>query len=101
MVNVVNPLESNEELNIFKLVRIARNLKVKDLAKELQVSTAYINAIESGTKYPAERLLRDYAIALDVDETVIRTFKPENQGSHKFEHVLLSLLKMICDIEDE
>lgn len=100
-MNVVKPLESSEEMNIFRLVRIARNLKVKDIAAELSVSTAYINAIENGERYPSDRLLRDYAIALGVEEDVIRTFRPEKQRSRKFEHVLLSLLKLICDIDDE
>lgn len=92
----VQPMKSVEELNIFRLLRIARNLKVKDLAQELSISSAYINAIENGERFPSARLLRDYAIALDVSEEVLTTFKPEKQKNRRFENVLLSLLQMIC-----
>ena len=61
-----------ENRNIFRLLRIARDRKVKDLADELLVTPAYINAIEKGDRQPSERLVRDYARALDVDEQVIR-----------------------------
>ena len=90
----VQPIDSVQELNVFRLLRIARNLKVKDLAEALSVSSAYINAIENGERYPSDRLLRDYAIALDVSEELFSTFKPKN---NKFENILLSLLQMICN----
>lgn len=91
----VRSLGSVEELNVFRLLRIARNLKVKDLAQELSVSSAYINAIENGERFPSDRLLRDYAIALGVDQEVFLTFKPEKQQNKCFENVLLSLLQII------
>lgn len=95
----VQPLESGAELNIFRLIRIAKNIKVKDLAEELAVSTAYINAIENGDRFPSKRLLRDYAVALGVDEEVILTFQPEKYKNKRFENVLLSILQMICSLE--
>ena len=39
---------TGENRNIFRLLRIARDRKVKDLADELLVTPAYINAIEKG-----------------------------------------------------
>lgn len=95
----VQPMESVEELNVFRLLRIARNLKVKDLAQELSVSSAYINAIENGERFPSDRLLRDYAIVLGVSEDVFLTFKPEEQKNKRFENILLSLLQMICNTD--
>ena len=95
----VQQMESVEELNVFRLLRIARNLKVKDLAEELSVSSAYINAIENGERFLSDRLLRDYAIALGVSEDVFLTFKPENHKNKRFENVLLSLLQMICNTD--
>ncbi len=92
----VHPLESVEELNVFRLLRIARNLRVKDLAQELSVSSAYINAIENGERFPSDRLLRDYAIALGVSEEVFLSFKPEEQNNKRFENIMLSLLQIIC-----
>lgn len=95
-----NAEEQKSRLNIFYLLRIAQGIKVKDLAQELSVTPAYINAIESGEKFPSKRLLRDYAQALDVDIETILTFNPEDHTDKKFKNVLLSILKMICDMDE-
>ena len=42
----------NDDLNIFRLLRIAREKKVKDIAEDLLVTPAYINAIEKGKRIP-------------------------------------------------
>lgn len=86
----------NKDINIFKLLRIARNKDTKEVADELLVTTAYINAIESGKKLPSKRLLRDYARVLDVDEEILTSFNSEQYKNSKFENVLLNILNMIC-----
>ena len=89
--------DRSKDTNVFRLLRIARNKKVKELADELLVTPAYINAIENNERYPSDRLIRSYAHALHVDENVIKTFDPENdQGNEYFEKALLRLLKLIC-----
>ena len=95
-----NPDAQSGKLNIFRLLRIARDIKVKDLAQELSVTPAYINAIENGERFPSNRLLRDYAKALGVDTETILCFKPEDQINKRFENVLLSILQMICKTDD-
>ena len=85
----------DNKLNIFRLLRIARDIKVKDLAQELSVTPAYINAIENGERFPSDRLLKDYAQALGVEKDTILNFKLEDQKNKKFENVLLTLLQMI------
>lgn len=92
--------KKDNNLNIFRLLRIARDKKVKDIANELSVTSAYINAIENGERFPSERLLRDYAKVLEVNEEIIKNFKPEKQKNQRFEHILLRILQMICDIDD-
>ena len=92
-------LEKNKKLNVFRLLRIARDKKVKDLAEELSVTPAYIHAIENGERFPADRLLNDYAQALGVSVETILNFKPNGTGNNKFENILLSLLRMICKEE--
>lgn len=87
----------DNKLNIFRLLRIARDIKVKDLAQELSVTPAYINAIENGERFPSDRLLKDYAQALGVEKDTILNFKLEDQKNKKFENVLLTLLQMICN----
>lgn len=90
-----------EKPTVFYLLRVARNKKVKDLAEELEVSPAYINAIESGQRYPSKRLLRDYAGALGVEVSTIEEFYQNRSGNQPFENLLLALLKMICPSDGE
>lgn len=91
---------TNNNLNIFRLLRIARDKKVKELATDLRVTPAYINAIEKGDRTPSDRLVRDYAEALNIDEEIILTFSKENTSTTNFEHFLLSLLQQICSLDD-
>ncbi len=91
--------QSNNSLNVFRLLRIARDKKVKELANDLLVTPAYINAIEKGDKTPSERLIRDYAEALNVDVQLIKRFS-KNTANTNFEHFLLHLLESICSIDD-
>lgn len=89
-------MSSKETPNIFRLLRIARNKKVKDLANDLRVTPAYINAIESNDRIPSDRLLQNYAIALDVPEEIFHTFDISNNGEPQwFEKALLRLLQLI------
>ena len=76
-------IDDNKKLNIFRLLRIARDIKVTDLAKILRVTPAYINAIERGERIPSDRLLRDYAQTLKVSEELILTFNKEERTSLK------------------
>ena len=91
---------TNNNLNIFRLLRIARDKKVKELANDLLVTPAYINAIEKGDRKPSERLIRDYAEALNVDEQIIKNFSKNTTSNTNFEHFLLSLLQTICSLDD-
>ncbi len=92
--------KTNNKLNIFRLLRIARDKKVKELAEDLLVTPAYINAIEKGDRKPSERLIRDYAEALNVDEQIIKTFSENPTSNISFEHLLLSLLQAICSLDE-
>ncbi|MGI6012512.1 MAG: helix-turn-helix transcriptional regulator [Ruminococcus sp.] len=92
--------KTEDNLNVFRLLRIARDKKVKELAEELLVTPSYINAIEKGDRKPSERLIRDYAEALHVDVEVIKTFSEKTGDNTKFEQRLLSLLQIICSLDD-
>lgn len=91
---------SHNQSNIFRLLRIARDKKVKELAEDLLVTPAYINAIEKGDRKPSERLIRDYAKVLNVDEEIIKNFSKETPSNNSFERLLLSLLQTICSLDD-
>ena len=91
-----NDISSNN-LNVFYLLRVAQDIKVKDLAETLSVTPAYIHAIEKGERVPSERLLKYYAEALGVTPEIIESFCPNDHKDKKFKEVLLWILKKICD----
>jgi transcriptional regulator with XRE-family HTH domain len=96
-ISIDPKLNSKNSTNIFRLLRIARDVKVKELADKLRVTPAYINAIESGTRIPSSRLIKDYSEALDVDEEVILKLGFEANKNKPFEKLLLTLLRFICE----
>ena len=88
-------MENN--INIFRLLRIARDKKVKELAQDLLITPAYINAIEKGNRIPSERVIRDYARSLNIPEEMIYSLM--NQIENSFEKTLLNVLEMICEYD--
>lgn len=89
-----------KKLNVFRLLRIAKDKTVKELAAELSVTPAYINAIENGDRFPSDSLVQEYAKAFNVSTETISTFKPSENGPHRFERTMLSLLEKICEVAD-
>ena len=88
---------NNSRLNIYRLLRIAKDLKTKEVADELRVATAYLSDIEKGESTPSVRLRRNYANLFKLDEDYIVSFTPEKD----FEHTMLKLLEFICKAEEE
>lgn len=90
--------KNDSSLNIFKLLRIMRNKTTRQLAEELEITPAYISAIESGARFPSKRLLRDYAAALGVQPETLQAYDPDNKGNEKFNQLMLHLLNIITKI---
>lgn len=85
--------------NVYRLLRIARNKRVKDIADELGVTSAYISSIESGDREPSLDMIPKYARALEVDENTLFYFRdPANQPG-TFEYFLLAILEKITKLD--
>jgi transcriptional regulator with XRE-family HTH domain len=97
VVSIALNIAPNSRANIFRLLRIARDIKVKELANKLRVTPEYINAIERGKKIPSCRLIKDYSDVLNVDESIIIQFNKESENNSPFEKKMLSLLKLIVE----
>ena len=88
-----------QENNVYRLLRIARDMKVRDIAEAVGVTPAYINAIESGKREPSLDKIPAYAKALRVDENTLFYFrKPENQYT-TFEKFLRAILDKIVALD--
>jgi len=90
---------NQSENNVYRLLRIARDLKVKDIADQLNVTPAYINAIESGKREPSIKLISEYAKVLNVDENTLFHFRDPNNQPKTFETFLLAILNRIAHLD--
>ena len=93
------------ERNIFKFLRMIRDIKVTDLAKTLDVSPANISSIEAGRHSPSKRLLEDYAQALGVTPDFINNHLPGSEnsenGADRYEEYLFSVLNDVLTLDQE
>ncbi len=85
--------------NVYRLLRIARDMRVKDVADALGVTPAYISAIEAGKREPSLDLIPAYARALGVDENTLFYFRDPKNKPGTFEKFLLKLLERISALE--
>ncbi len=101
MEKIINKEEELSGYNIYKLLRIARNIPAKQLSDELGVSAAYIHAIETGERQPSDSLKKEYLRALNVNEELLDAFSKKNKNVSSFEKLLFSLLKLIIKSDPE
>ena len=92
--------ENESENNIYRLLRIARDLKVKDVAEKLNVSPAYICAIEAGKREPSINMLSDYAHVLGIDANTLLELRNTKKPPDKFEEFLFYILKKIIEFDN-
>lgn len=90
----------DKNLNIFHLLRIARNTTIQELTEKLSISRAYVCLIENGERLPSKRLLRDYARLFGVSTELLQNFDPQKQPEPKYENSMLYLLKEILKKKD-
>lgn len=83
--------------NVYRLLRIARDMKMKDLARQVDVTPAYISAIEAGKREPSRDKITAYAKALRVDENTIFHFREVGNDLGGFETFMLAILKAIVE----
>lgn len=92
---------ASPENNVYRLLRIARDLRVKDVAEALDVTPAYISAIEAGKREPSTKLISEYARVLGVDANTLLYFRDPDHHPQKFESFLLTLLQKIVALDHE
>ena len=94
-----NEEKIEEKYNIYKMARIARDMSAKDLADKLEVSPAYVHAIESGAKQPSKRLKRDYLEALNLNEEIVDMYSKKVSDFSTYEKLLHFLLELILKLD--
>lgn len=82
--------------NVLKLLRIAKEMSIKDLATQMSVSSTYISEVEANNKKPSLDMLTKYSEALDVSKSTIMYFDEEGEKSgYNYQQLLLAILKEI------
>lgn len=87
--------------NVYRLLRIARDLKVREVAELVGVTPAYINAIESGKREPSLDKIPAYAKALRVDENTLFYFRNSEEQHGPFEKFMLAILNKLVDMDSK
>lgn len=82
--------------NLYRLLRISRDIPVHDLAKAAGVTNSYICAIEKGDRTPSPRVESDILNALQVTPEQFSYMKQKNANIGKFEQALLMVLQVLC-----
>lgn len=92
---------NNSELNVYRLVRIANELSVAELADRMQMSRGYVSEVETGKKKPSREFTERFCVATNTKQSTIAFFQ-ESQDTHhlSYQRLLLLILKKMCGESD-
>ena len=83
--------------NVYRLLRLANNKSVRELAQEMGVSASYISEVEIGKRTPSNDMREKYSRALKVRQSTILYFEEEGETHNlNFQQMLLMILQKIC-----
>lgn len=85
--------------NVYRLLRIARDMRVKDVAEAVGVTRAYISAIEAGEREPSLDKVLAYAKSLRVDENTFFSLRELCKGPGEYGPRLLAVLERIVALD--
>lgn len=90
-----------DNLNIYRLVRIATGISIVELAQKMELSSGYISEIETGKKRPSREYIERFSTVVGVKPSTLLFFE-ETQNIHRFNHqkMLLLILKKLCGEHD-
>lgn len=83
---------------VLKLLRIANDMTIKELAEKMEISAAYISEIESENRNPSLAMLSKYSEILGVKKSVILYFEEKGEEcDYNYQKLLLEMLRKIAD----
>lgn len=86
--------------SVLKLLRIANDMTVKELAEKMEVSSTYITEVEANNKNPSLNTLAKYSNALGVSRSSILYFDEEgSKNGYNYQELLLKILQKIIKKE--
>lgn len=85
--------------NLYRLLRISRDMPVHTLANKAGVTDAYISAIEKGTRTPSRKVEIAILEALDITPAQFSYLQQKIAHTEKFELALLTVLQVLCGVD--
>jgi transcriptional regulator with XRE-family HTH domain len=88
-----------------RLIRVFHDMKIKDLATQLDVSAGYVSDIEKGNKNPSLEMIEKYAQVFNTTSSAILFFaeeldKENNRGPFKIA-IRNKILKFLQALEEK
>ena len=80
--------------DVFRLLRIAQDLSIKDFADLISVSPSYVSEIESGKKKPSFDMLSKYSKALGMRQAdIMYLLEEKDEKNYGYQELLLNILQ--------
>lgn len=93
--------DSSKLGKVLRLLRIAQDLSVKELAEKMEISSTYICDVESSRKRPSLDMLKKYSDALNVETSTILYFVEQNEKTnYNYQELLLKILNLLTKDSD-
>lgn len=87
----------NDQGEILRLLRIANDLSISELARRMSISKSYITEIEKGIKNPSNSILERYSKELNISKKNLDYILKEFSKEHlPYKKLLLSILEKIA-----
>ena len=94
-------MEDNKKpiCEVLRLLRISKDMSIKDVADKSGISVSYITELEKGNKSkPSLEILDKYSNALQVNKSAIMFFVEEySKNNYGYQQMLLKILDKIVD----
>lgn len=97
-------MEKNILSDVLRLLRIANDLSITELANKIGVSKSYVSELERGLKKrPSLDLIDKYSEALNVDKQTIMFFIDDFSNSQKEQYQirLFKILKKLIEKKED
>jgi len=93
----MNNNDKNYMNDVLKLLRIANDITMDELALKLNYSKSYISNIESGKRRVTDELLKKYSKVFKIPQKTLLFFeKTANTNKLKTQEILILILSKIC-----
>ncbi len=91
--------KKNNTGEVLRLLRVAYDLSISDLADKINVSKSYIAEIEKGIKNPSEKIIQNYSIGLNIPESTLQyLFDSYSQKHLPYQELLMKILRKISKL---